>query len=312
MAKIFNEYPEEINSPLTGKPSCVLLEKFPCDKIINGYSQSFNIDVSHFFQGLDFIELLECDETKYRFYYPFSISGDSSFYEHFQHFKWYYMPWKWEHEKALNYITKRDKIIEIGCGAGGFIKRLSDNGYDITGLELNENVCLNCQENGLNVINELVEVHAEKFPEAYDVVCSFQVLEHISDVRSFIASCIRCLRPGGKLLICVPNNLSFIKYEKFPLLNRPPHHMGLWDARSLESIKELFSLDHVRLLYEPLQNYHYEWYKNIIEERRVFKRKFIRYLYFRLGLNKVTLKIIRLLSPFIKGHSIMAVYTKKN
>jgi hypothetical protein len=43
---------------------------------------------------------------------------------------------------------------------------------------------------------------------AFDLITTFDVLEHIPDYKKAIAECARCLRPGGRLLITVPFNLA--------------------------------------------------------------------------------------------------------
>lgn len=50
-------------------------------------------------------------------------------------------------------------------------------------------------------------------------------MEHISDVASFIKACILLTKPGGYIILSVPNNDAFVGAQELPL-NMPPHHVG--------------------------------------------------------------------------------------
>lgn len=297
----------DVYSPLLHNTPANLKEVILSSKIKKLYLKTFGIKVN--FDAKN-IYRYECQKSGYEFFYPFDLGGDSSFYEQLQRFDWYYMPWKWEHEKAAEHVSEGDNVLEVGSGNSSFVEYLSKKGVHATGLELNEAAVQFAQDKGLNVLRESIEIHSQKYPTQYDLVCSFQVLEHISDVHSFIDGMVKCLKPGGTLIICVPNNDSFIKKAEWNILNMPPHHMGLWNKKSLNYLSEIFQLDKPRLLCEPLQKYHYNHYQSI-EEKRIQRIPIVRSLYYRLHLNKVTSKLIYWLSKYIKGQSIMGVYSKK-
>ena len=299
----------KVVSPITKKENCDLQKTIPSSQLINSYKSSYNIDVTKYFTGLDEIALYKCLDTGYRFFYPLNLAGDSAFYEQLQRYDWYYMPWKWEHSVARKKIKEGNKILEVGCGAGDFVRMLHAEGFDITGLELNENTAKSAVEKGLEVLNETIEKHAGYNSNTYDVVCSFQVLEHIAEIDSFISGCIACLKPGGRLIFCVPNNGSFIRYDKNLLLNMPPHHMGLWDASSLRNLSNYFPINCNKIIHEPLQSYHRDWYFSMKLEE-LGKNKYFKKLYDKLHLQKFFMAIIKKLSSVIKGHSIMAIYLK--
>lgn len=90
-----------ITSPLTLTNNISFVKSINKKQIIIAY-KGFGIDVSKYFRNINNISIYHCNDTGYRFYYPLDMSGDSKFYEFFQKFDWYYMPWKWEHEKGKN------------------------------------------------------------------------------------------------------------------------------------------------------------------------------------------------------------------
>jgi 2-polyprenyl-3-methyl-5-hydroxy-6-metoxy-1,4-benzoquinol methylase len=251
-----------INSPLTSGP-VTRLTSINTKDLIASYKSTFNIDTSSFFQGKNEIFQFKCLNTGYRFFYPFSIAGDSSFYEQLEQFAWYYMPWKWEHQNALKYIKPGQNVLEVGAAQGSFIERLKNNDNNATGLELNQKAVRQAKENDINLNNESIEVHASKNRESYDVVCSFQVLEHIANVSEFITSSLDALKPGGLFIVSVPNNDSFLG-KSYNILNLPPHHMGLWNEKSLRSLVNYFPLKFKDVYLEPLQPYHLDYFNNTV------------------------------------------------
>jgi 2-polyprenyl-3-methyl-5-hydroxy-6-metoxy-1,4-benzoquinol methylase len=105
------------------------------------------------------------------------------------------------------------------------------------GIELNTSAAQVAHTAGLDVSTEMIGVHVMKCEGGYDAVCSFQVLEHVSNVNAFVSDVVRALKIGGTLILGVPNNDAFLRLEKCPVLNAPPHHMGLWTKASLAAHK---------------------------------------------------------------------------
>ena len=298
----------DVKSPITHSFNVILERKIPSNFIRNEYMSSYSIDVSGILQNTTEIAVYRCLDTDFRFYGPANVAGDAKFYEALQKFPWYYMDWKWEHEQVQQLLNPGEKVLEIGCAEGSFIERISATNESI-GLELNIAAAYAAQDKGLKVLTQSIESHANECPNTYDVVCSFQVMEHIADVKSVVQASVDALRKGGRLIISVPNNSSFIKHSENSIMNMPPHHMCLWDEKSLSNLQENFGITLDRFYYEPLQKYHYpviwsNWLYQKIPSRFVAK-----------CVNKVSkltglYKLVGLRKNKIIGHSIIAVYTK--
>ncbi|MBK7438869.1 MAG: methyltransferase domain-containing protein [Saprospiraceae bacterium] len=112
-------------------------------------------------------------------------------------------------------------------GEGYFLSKLkSSKQCDCFGLELNDIAMAKAIQNGVKVTNEELEQHAQKNIEQYDVVTFFQVLEHIAEPGKFLHSVLKTVKKGGQIILTVPNNQPYyLKFDKFHLLNLPPHHM---------------------------------------------------------------------------------------
>lgn len=102
---------------------------------------------------------------------------------------------------------------------------------------------------------------ADERPNYYDVVCHFQVLEHVPDPLKFMQACADVLRPGGLLIVAVPSRDSFLSLVENNWLNLPPHHLTLWSDRALESILSNVAISSVEVWHEPVVKNHQDWHR---------------------------------------------------
>lgn len=295
-------------SPVTGHHTTAVELTIDTSKIIEQY-QLLGIDVRRFFNQKKQVELRKCSATGYRFYYPYDIFGDDQFYTDLQSvLPGYYSESRWEHILSQKFISQDQKVLEVGSGSGYFLKMLRERKINSEGLELNSKAYNDALTNGLTVYNHLLGEHVIHKEGYYDVVCSFQVLEHISDVKSYMEDCIKILKPNGKIIIGVPNNNPYIfKHDKFHTLNLPPHHAGLWNRNAFENLQSHFPIKLDSIHIEPLREYK-EWYK----VQKKYKSKENSVLGFLMGIVPRPLykTILSLLKNKIEGRNIIAVFSK--
>lgn len=300
----------DIKSPVTKSDNVSVLRVISSKKVIDLYKNEIGIDVSTIFKGCDEIKIVKCKDTGYRFYYPESISGDKNFYENLQKVKGeknYYSLWRWEYDMALKHLAQGAKVLDIGCGSGNFLERLKEITTQAIGLEFNNMAIEKCKAKELLVYDIDVEKysHIAKNRYSFDVVCTFQVLEHIFDVNRFLNSCINLLKPGGKLIIGIPNNNPYLyKFDLFHTLNLPPHHMGIWNKKSLKRLQEYFPLCLEKILVEP--NYNFEYWLNIQVKKWIRVENISKFLK-RIKL----LRIISSLGKFTEGRNLLVVFIKR-
>lgn len=307
----------KVKSPITNNFETKLIESIDVNLIVDIYNKSYNIDVSDYFGNYAQIYLYECTKTKYRFFYPFGISGDSQFYSQLEKFDWYYMKWKWEHQIANDFIRDGDQLLEIGCAHGDFLKKIvAEKKIMATGLELNDSVN---QSTSFQTLHESIETHAERFHRKYDVVCAFEVLEHVEDINSFVTSCKASLKSNGLLIFAVPNNDSFIRvFKQANVLNYPPHHVGHWNEKSLKKLAKEYNLELVQIEFEPIQDYHKLWFEKSVgyTESIIHSKIIINWIlkyspaFLKWRIELIIRKIIRF-QIGTKGHTVLAVFRKK-
>jgi 2-polyprenyl-3-methyl-5-hydroxy-6-metoxy-1,4-benzoquinol methylase len=242
--------------PLCRSKISRLVEVIPAPGLAELFRRSLGVDVAHLFTAAA-LELHRCEECDLR-YFEYAEPGDQAFYAALNRNNWYYMDAKPEFQFAKSLIDTTDVVLEVGAGAGRFAKRISRDRY--TGLEFSESARREAQAAGVGLLNESVEAHARANAGRYDVVCHFQVLEHVADPRSFLEACIACLKPHGKLLVAVPAYDSFLQFATNNLLNLPPHHLTHWSDAALRSIGRLFQLELMGLTHEPVAAFHRRGY----------------------------------------------------
>ncbi len=104
------------------------------------------------------------------------------------------------------------RLLEVGTGAGLFLRAASRAGWDVAGLELSsEGAAFARDKLGLDVRTERAE--AMSFEAAsFDVAVMFDVIEHLFDPRAVLEATRRTLRPGGVLVVTTPNLDALSRY----------------------------------------------------------------------------------------------------
>jgi SAM-dependent methyltransferase len=250
------------------------------------------------------VTIYQCNQSGLKFYYPFSLAGDADFYADLsRHYKGYYNPWKWEHEQVFQRIKPGDKVLEIGSGNGYFLKKLPEKEATGLGLELNDDAIAYGKQIGVEIINEDLKIHAEQHAGQYDVVCAFQVFEHVNEVGEFFRQAAQCVKPGGLLAVGVPNNASYyFREDPYHTLNLPPHHTLLWEPDSLQYAGSLIGLPKAEILVEDASVTHRSVAYRLWLEKKLGQNLVTSILY------KATRFVAKRLPIQIDGATVVAIY----
>jgi SAM-dependent methyltransferase len=128
-------------------------------------------------------------------------------------------------------------LLDVGSGTGEVLQAAQERGWFPQGVEPERTAAEMARERGLDVVTELLEEAG--LPEShYDVVSAFHVLEHMPDSRGFLQTMSRWVRPGGFVVVEVPNFNSVQRRrlrEDWPGL-RPREHIVHFTPQTLERV----------------------------------------------------------------------------
>lgn len=103
------------------------------------------------------------------------------------------------------------QVLDVGCGGGILSESMAARGAHVTGIDAGkaplEVARLHLLESGLEVDYQqvMVEKFADERPATFDVVTCMEMLEHVPDPSSVVASCAKLLKPGGTLFLSTIN-----------------------------------------------------------------------------------------------------------
>ena len=112
--------------------------------------------------------------------------------------------------RALVSHPTKGQLLDLGCGSGNKLKIAIQLGWDVTGLEIDPNAVRAAREQGLNVIEGGYRELAQ-FSDCFDCVICSHVLEHVHQPLELLDLLARVLKPGGLLLISLPNAKSHVR-----------------------------------------------------------------------------------------------------
>jgi len=197
-------------------------------------------------------KMYRCPECSLEFSFPMKSAPPS----HYEKFERYFE--RWEFKKVLDLVPfKKAKIIDIGCGEGYFLKLAKEKGFEVFGIDFNENAIKIAKEKfGIeNLYPYTLEEFMEKFPnEKFDFVCFFHLLEHLEDPLNFMKNIKKILKEDGYIAFSLPNPKRFFLYFNFrEEWDFPPHHLTRWNEKSIDKLLNILGFELIKKEYEPLK-----------------------------------------------------------
>ncbi|HAJ35005.1 MAG TPA: hypothetical protein DCL15_04870 [Chloroflexi bacterium] len=107
------------------------------------------------------------------------------------------------------------RIVDLGCGLGGFVKLLRDHGFDAYGVDADPQCVADAGALGIPIVESDVISHLRSLtPGSLDAVFSAHLVEHLpyEVVMELIELAFRALRPGGRLLLVTPNPRALVSH----------------------------------------------------------------------------------------------------
>lgn len=142
---------------------------------------------------------------------------------------------------------ERGDVLDIGAGTGEFLKLAGDNGWNIQGIEPSEKARKLANEKGIELKDTMQSFEGAQ----YDVVTLWHVLEHLPELQEVVKKIESFVKPGGLLIIAVPNFKSFDAryYKNYWAAYDVPRH--LWHF-SKQTMEKLFSSEMDLIKIKPM------------------------------------------------------------
>lgn len=138
-------------------------------------------------------------------------------------------------EVAERALPGRGRLLDVGCGTGDALVAANERGWEAVGVEPVTESAEACVSRGLDVHCAMLQDSG--LPErSFDVVTAFHVLEHMSDAKGFLELISRWARPGGIVMVEVPNFASVDRRRRGEawIGLRPLEHIGHYTPATLE------------------------------------------------------------------------------
>ncbi len=115
---------------------------------------------------------------------------------------------RWVGSRHITYLARGlppgGRVLDIGCGRGVILGALADRGFEVHGVERTVSAAQGADARAMVRIAPRLADAA--YPEdRFDEVILWHVLEHLEDPLATITEVHRVLRPGGRLVVAVPN-----------------------------------------------------------------------------------------------------------
>jgi SAM-dependent methyltransferase len=135
-------------------------------------------------------------------------------------------------------------LVEVGPGFGTFAALARERFARVIGVEPTPELAAAARERGVEIVEKGIEAVADGELPPADVVCAFEVIEHLFAPRVLLEHAARLLRPGGLVVVSCPNGLGFdIAELGAASLAVDPEHVNLLNPGSLSLLAERCGLE---------------------------------------------------------------------
>lgn len=161
--------------------------------------------------------------------------------------------WRYSAFMALK-LRPKGHLLDVGCGPGSFLRLAKSSGYQVAGIDVSPvAIKVATEKFGLSdaYVMSIEELLSQSWQRRFDIICLFDVLEHLENPVSVLSGLRKLLKPGSYLVCTVPS------YQRWPPLfdpyvDLPPHHLTLWTTRALERCVSGAGLKIIKSIRSPL------------------------------------------------------------
>jgi 2-polyprenyl-3-methyl-5-hydroxy-6-metoxy-1,4-benzoquinol methylase len=138
--------------------------------------------------------------------------------------------------------ASRRRLLDVGAGAGFFLKTAALRGWRVLGLEPSRQAAAHARGLGLEMVEGFFNAATASELGRFDVVHLNNVLEHVPNPTEIVMLARGLLDPGGLICLNVPNDFTPFQLSASNALTKsewwvaPPHHLNYFDFDSLSHL----------------------------------------------------------------------------
>lgn len=147
--------------------------------------------------------------------------------------------WKAMDSQMSPVMRKKGKFIEVGSSLGNTVYYAKKVGWDATGIEYSKSACQFAKERfNVDLLNGKVE-ELKISKNSFDLVCIFEVIEHVEDPEALLKMANSWLKEKGYLVLTTPNGGS--DSAKFYFRKWQGYHIDHLQVFSFEALRKLLN-----------------------------------------------------------------------
>ena len=138
---------------------------------------------------------------------------------------------------VMRQTTSKGKLLDLGAGIGAFLHTMQQKGWEVTGIEPDAGARAQARQLYGLELQESQTLYT--LPEgSFDAITLWHVLEHVHALHEYIIKLKELLKPGGKLVIAVPNYeaLDSDTYKLYWAAYDVPRHLYHFSPKSMEAL----------------------------------------------------------------------------
>ena len=198
--------------------------------------------------------ILFCNQCNLRFSEPMKEGGKEFYHSRSYQVKSPEKDWRYKLLFSLVNIDKSQKVLDIGCGRGDFLLLVKEKGAKLFGIDIDKEAII-LAKNRLKVTEIKVlswdNLGEDGMWKGFDLITSFDILEHVSSPIRFLNTVKTILNPGGLICITVP------RWDRDPKVfdsevDYPPHHLTIWTSNALKIALKKSGFRDIKIIEKPL------------------------------------------------------------
>lgn len=179
------------------------------------------------------------------------------------------------------WLDSNSKVLELGCAYGFFLNLIKNKVNFLQGIDINKEAVVYAKnELGLNV--KCVDYLKYNDNIKYDLVCLWDVIEHLQHPEKVLKKINTDMKKGGKLILTtgdIGSLLAIVQKNKWRMIH-PPTHIFYFSKNTISSILNKCGFQVVSINYRPT-------YRNL---GSVLNQVFVKKTQYKKFINKLNIK----------------------